>query len=101
MPTVLRPIAVSARTEENMGSLLQALEETLSPGMRTSLVLPTEENWKAMVSFLHDRDEVTVLDVVEGGDRVEVHLACEPAGLARTLKALGKKFGTLPGLKDV
>jgi GTP-binding protein HflX len=101
MPSVLRPILVSARTEENLDELLERLGELVSPGDEVTVTLPARMNWRGMLNLLYDSDEVAVLDVEEPlgeTDGARVRLNCEPAGLARTMKALERKFGAGAGV---
>jgi GTP-binding protein HflX len=96
MPSVLQPVPVSARTEENLDGLLERLGELVSPGHEVTVTLPAGMNWRGMLSLLYDSDEVAVLDVEEpngGADGARVRLLCEHAGLARTMKAVERKFG--------
>ncbi len=70
------PIAVSARTGENVDSLRERVHAELPDFVQERLVLPMNDDTMSVVSWIHDNANV---DSVDYGDQVIVEFEARPA----------------------
>jgi GTP-binding protein HflX len=70
------PVAVSARTGENVDSLRQRVHAELPDFVQERLVLPMNDDTMSVVSWIHDNANV---DSVDYGDQVIVEFEARPA----------------------
>ena len=75
------PVAVSAKTGDNVDALRERIERELPDWVRERLVLPMTEDTMSVVSWIHDNAHVD--DVTYGDDDVVVDFEAKPAIVER------------------
>jgi len=75
------PVAVSAKTGDNVDALRERIERELPDWVRERLVLPMTEDTMSVVSWIHDNAHVD--DVTYGDDDVVVNFEAKPAIVER------------------
>ena len=85
------PIAVSARTGENVDALRDRIDAELPDFVEERLVLPMTDETMSVVSWIHDNANV---DDVDYGDQVVVQFAARPAIVEQARAKAGELVGT-------
>jgi GTP-binding protein HflX len=84
------PIAVSAKTGENVGALCERIHGELPDFERERLVLPMTDETMSVVSWIHDNASV---DSVEYSDQVVIEFEGRPAVVEQSRAKAGELLG--------
>jgi len=89
-----QPVAVSARTGENVDELCERIDAALPPLETECLVLPMTDDTMSVVSWLHDNTRVE--EVTYGDDDVIVEFEARPAVIEQS-RSKARDLTALPG----
>jgi GTP-binding protein HflX len=81
------PVAVSARTGENLDALRERIHAELPAMERERLVLPMTDETMSVVSWIHDHAHV---DAVDYGDQVTIEFEARPAVVEQSRAKAGE-----------